>query len=467
MNIKLIVAVSNKNGIGKDNKIPWNSSKDIRFFRDVTQKAPRGKQNVVIMGSNTWKSIDLPFRPLKKRYNIVLSRNKKFDSHYVATSIEDALEHCKTLSNVHNIYFIGGKRVYDEGFSYCDELIITYVSGKYDCDTFFPRIPNNYEVDVSRIPPMVRDIDKFTGKDITLQTVIYKRTKKRHEEYQYLENINKILRTGEIRDDRTGVGVKSLFGLQMRFDISKSFPLLTTKRTYLKGIIHELLWFLRGETDTKLLRDKGVHIWDGNSSREFLDNLGFTEREEGDGGPIYGFNFRHFGGNYKDCHTDYTGEGVDQVKYVLDLIKNNPTSRRILINLWNPVVLEDMCLPPCHLLYQFFVSNGKLSCSMYQRSGDMGLGVPFNIASASLMTYIFAKLTDLKPGELIHTIGDAHIYTNHFEGLEKQIKREPRVFPVMTINPDKKYEKVEDFEYEDFKITGYDPHPRIKMEMAV
>ena len=465
--IKLIVAVSNKNGIGFENKIPWNSSKDILFFRDQTRKAPSGKQNVVIMGRNTWEGISFSFRPLKKRYNIVVSKSGKvYDAHAVCNNLMDAINTALALENVNNIFLIGGKRIYQEGFKFADEIIMTYVSGKYKCDTYFPLIPSTFRI--SKVLNKVDDIDKFTGKNIQLQTVIYEKNGETiHDEYQYLNLIHSVLSLKDIREDRTGVGIKSLFGVQMRYDISESFPLLTTKTTYLKGIIHELLWFLRGETDTKLLKEKGVHIWDGNSSREFLDNLGFHDRDEGDGGPIYGFNFRHFGAEYKDCYTDYTGKGKDQVKYVLDLIKNNPTSRRILINLWNPSVLEDMCLPPCHLLYQFYVSNGQLSCSMYQRSGDIGLGVPFNIASASLMTYIFARLTGLKPGTLVHTIGDAHIYTNHFDGLSRQVVRDPTPFPVMRINPDKTFEKVEDFEYEDFEIIGYNPHPRIKMEMAV
>ena len=264
--------------------------------------------------------------------------------------------------------------------------------------------------------------------------------------------------------DRTGV-VKSTFGIHI-FDISKHIPLLTTKKVFSRGIIEELLWFLRGETDNKTLQKKNVHIWDGNTSREFLDSLGHTDREEGDGGPIYGFNFRHYGAKYIDCHTDYTGKGYDQVKEIIRLIKEEPNSRRILINLWNPCVLNEAVLPPCHVLYQFRVYGDRLCCSMYQRSGDMGLGVPFNIASATLMTYIFAHLTGKKPWKLVHTIGDAHIYTNHEDALREQLKRKPYSFPLIHIK-DRGQKKVEDYDVKDFVISGYECHPRIKMDMAV
>jgi thymidylate synthase len=233
-----------------------------------------------------------------------------------------------------------------------------------------------------------------------------------------------------------------------------------------KGIVEELLWFLKGDTNIKNLIDKGVHIWDKNSDREFLDGIGLKDRKEYDGGPIYGFNFRHFGAKYIDCDTDYTGQGVDQVTEVLRLIREEPHSRRILINLWNPCELSNVCLPACHCMYQFYVEGEYLSCSMYQRSGDLGLGVPFNIASASLMTYIFARLTNKIPKELIHTIGDAHIYKNHVAAVEEQLKRDPTPFPRVNIKG-RGQTKVEDFTYDDFEVFGYEPHPSIKMDMAV
>lgn len=287
------------------------------------------------------------------------------------------------------------------------------------------------------------------------------------EEYQYLNQIKNIIETGHSANDRTNTGTKSIFGSQMRFNLqNNSFPLLTTKKMFMKGIVEELLWFLRGDTNSKNLESKGVSIWKGNSSREALDNLGFTDRQEGDCGPIYGFNFRHYGAEYKDCDTNYSNCGYDQVKEVLRLLREEPTSRRILINLWNPTSLKDTVLPACHVLYQFKIIGNKLSCSLYQRSGDVGLGVPFNIASASLLTIIFAKLSGLEPYELIHTIGDAHIYLDHEDGLKEQITRTPFQFPSLKII-DRNQCKVEDFCLEDFVISNYQCHEKIKLNMAV
>uniref|UniRef100_A0A2K5S5L3 Thymidylate synthase n=1 Tax=Cebus imitator TaxID=2715852 RepID=A0A2K5S5L3_CEBIM len=252
-----------------------------------------------------------------------------------------------------------------------------------------------------------------------------------HGELQYLGQIEHILRCGVRKDDRTGTGTLSVFGMQARYSLRDEFPLLTTKRVFWKGVLEELLWFIKGSTNAKELSSKGVKIWDANGSRDFLDSLGFSAREEGDLGPVYGFQWRHFGAEYRDMDSD----------------------------------LPLMALPPCHALCQFYVVNGELSCQLYQRSGDMGLGVPFNIASYALLTYMIAHITGLKPGDFVHTLGDAHIYLNHIEPLKIQLQREPRPFPKLKIL--RKVEKIDDFKAEDFKVEGYNPHPTIKMEMAV
>ncbi|KAK2497084.1 hypothetical protein MC885_013218 [Smutsia gigantea] len=270
-----------------------------------------------------------------------------------------------------------------------------------------------------------------------------------HGELQYLGQIEHILRCGFRKDDRTGTGTLSVFGMQARYSLRDEFPLLTTKR---------------GSTNANKLSSKGVKIWDANGSRDFLDSLGFSTREEGDLGPVYGFQWRHFGAEYKDKDTDYSGQGVDQLQKVIDTIKTNPDDRRIILCAWNPKDLPLMALPPCHALCQFYVVNGELSCQLYQRSGDMGLGVPFNIASYALLTYMIAHITGLKPGDFVHTLGDAHIYLNHIEPLRIQLQREPRPFPKLKIL--RKVEKIDDFKAEDFQIEGYNPHPTIKMEMA-
>lgn len=287
----------------------------------------------------------------------------------------------------------------------------------------------------------------------------------RHEEYQYLDLIRDILERGELRGDRTGVGTIGLFGCSMRFNLSETFPLLTTKRVFWRGVVEELLWFIKGDTNSNHLNEKGVSIWNANGSKEFLESRGLGHREQGDLGPVYGFQWRHFGAKYVDMHADYTGQGVDQLAECIHKIKNTPNDRRILLSAWNPADLSLMALPPCHMFCQFYVSNGKLSCLMYQRSCDMGLGVPFNIASYALLTCMIAQVCGLQPGEFVHMLGDTHVYTNHVEPLKTQLQREPRAFPKLKINPDKK--DIDSFTLEDFTLEGYEPHPNIKMEMAV
>lgn len=210
----------------------------------------------------------------------------------------------------------------------------------------------------------------------------------------------------------------------MRFDLRNDiFPLLTTKRVFWRAVLEELLWFIKGSTNAKELQDKNIHIWDGNSTREFLDKMGFHDREEGDLGPVYGFQWRHYGAEYKTCHDDYTGQGIDQLNEVINRIRNNPNDRRIIMSAWNVVDIPKMALPPCHCFVQFYVADGELSCQLYQRSADMGLGVPFNIASYALLTYMIAHVTGLKPGDFVHTLGDAHVYLNHIEPLKQQVNR--------------------------------------------
>ncbi|CAH2013581.1 unnamed protein product [Acanthoscelides obtectus] len=287
-----------------------------------------------------------------------------------------------------------------------------------------------------------------------------------HEEYQYLNHIKKILDNGVKRGDRTGVGTYSIFGAQMRYTLGdETFPLLTTKRVFWRGVVEELLWFIRGSTNAIELREKKVHIWDANSTREFLDSVGLEDREEGDLGPVYGFQWRHFGAEYKGMHTDYTNKGIDQLAHVINTIKTRPTDRRIIMCAWNPLDIPEMALPPCHCLCQFFVADDELSCQLYQRSADMGLGVPFNIASYALLTYMIAHVTGLKPGEFIHTLGDSHVYLNHEEALREQLKREPRPFPKLIIK--RKVDNIEDFKADDFELVGYNPHPKLSMPMAV
>ncbi|VDM42400.1 unnamed protein product [Toxocara canis] len=338
------------------------------------------------------------------------------------------------------------------------------------------------------------------------------------DELKYLRQIRQIIEEGDTVIDRTGVGTRSIFGLHSTYSLRNGvIPLLTTKRVYWKGVVEELLWFIRGDTDAKRLSVKNVKIWDANGSREFLDGRGFTDRPEGDLGPIYGFQWRHFGAEYRGTEADYSGEGVDQLSDVIQQIKNNPNSRRIILNAWNVKDLSQMALPPCHTLAQFAVRNGELSCQMYQRSGDMGLGVPFNLASYGLLTHMIAHVCGLKyisapafvsrsaylkrgklqckrslltlgsygyepgvgkpgfgaclerllseTGFLHHVLGDAHVYLNHIGALNQQLTRQPRPFP--TVRFEGKIEFIDDFTTESIILEGYRPMASIKMDMAV
>ena len=261
---------------------------------------------------------------------------------------------------------------------------------------------------------------------------------------QYLELCQRVLNEGTLKQDRTGTGTKSVFGHQMRFNLEEGFPVLTTKKLHLKSIIYELLWFLRGDTNVKYLQDHGVRIWN-----EWAD-------ENGELGPVYGHQWRSW--------PDYQGGHIDQIKLLVEQIKRNPDSRRHIVSAWNVAEVNNMALPPCHTLFQFYVADGRLSLQLYQRSADIFLGVPFNIASYSLLLMMMAQVTGLKAGDFVHTFGDAHIYLNHMEQVEEQLSREPRKLPTMRLNPDVK--SVFDFRFEDFTLEGYDPYPTIKAPMS-
>ncbi|KAJ9136516.1 Thymidylate synthase [Pleurostoma richardsiae] len=321
------------------------------------------------------------------------------------------------------------------------------------------------------------------------------RPSKRHEEYQYLDLVREILENGEHRPDRTGTGTYSMFApTPMKFSLNRDgmpiLPLLTTKRVFTRAIIAELLWFVEGNTSSLALSEKGVKIWDGNGSREFLDKVGLSHREVGDLGPVYGFQWRHFGAEYVDSKADYTGQGVDQLADVIHKLKTNPYDRRIIMSAWNPADLKKMALPPCHMFAQFYVSyprarrdlkgsgskdangeeetkpKGHLHCQLYQRSCDMGLGVPFNIASYALLTHMIARACDLVPGSLTHVMGDAHVYLDHVDALKTQLEREPRDFPELEIAREVGC-SIDGWAVEDFAIKGYDPHKTIAMKMSV
>lgn len=289
------------------------------------------------------------------------------------------------------------------------------------------------------------------------------------QEAGYLDLVKQILKTGDIREGRNGKTL-SLFGGRIEFDLKKGFPLLTTKKMYWKGIVEELLWFLRGSTDANELKVKGVHIWDGNTTREFLDSRGLTEYAEGECGPIYGFQWRCFGGDYPEHEN-----GVDQLEYVLKELHNNPHGRRAIISAWNPKQMSKMCLPPCHVLYNFFVSDRGLSCQLYCRSQDIMLGTPYNIASTALLTHIIAKVLHMQVDRVILVTGDTHIYEQHMDGAQEQISRTPYGFPELEITKDApdleasieaKLKWIESLTIDDFVVNGYQSHGTIRMMMV-
>ncbi|XP_023634383.1 bifunctional dihydrofolate reductase-thymidylate synthase 2 isoform X2 [Capsella rubella] len=498
---QVVVAATKEMGIGKDGKLPWNLPSDLKFFKDLTlTTSDSAKKNAVVMGRKTWESIPSKYRPLCGRLNIVLTRSSgsniaNTENVVTCSSIDSALDLLAAppySMSIDKVFVIGGGDILRESLNRprCEAIHLTEIDKSIDCDTFIPPIDTSaYQPWYSSFPicenglrysftTFVRVKSSSAGESFKeraeshalvdwkkFSSFLPKMIFDRHEELLYLNLVKEIISNGNLKNDRTGTGTFSKFGCQMKFNLRRNFPLLTTKRVFWRGVVEELLWFISGSTNAKVLQEKGIRIWDGNASRAYLDGIGLTEREEGDLGPVYGFQWRHFGAKYTDMHADYTGQGFDQLLDVINKIKNNPDDRRIIMSAWNPPDLKLMALPPCHMFAQFYVANGELSCQMYQRSADMGLGVPFNIASYSLLTCILAHVCDLVPGDFIHVIGDAHVYKNHVRPLQEQLENPPKPFPVLKINPEKKH--IDSFVADDFELIGYDPHKKIDMQMAV
>jgi len=456
--ISVIVSCDLNNGIGFQGKIPWEVKEDMKFFRDLTI----GKgNNAVIMGKNTWLS--LPNKPLKSRKNIVVSKtlvvSKILESDAsVVQDLTSAIAFAKKMK-VSQIFIIGGVEIYKEAIekNFCNAVYVSRLNRVYKCDKYFLKLPYDYEC--------IGTNSYTTENDLTVTNCLF--SKKNQEEMQYLDLIRDILKNGTVRSNRTGVDTISLFGKSLSFSLKdNNFPLLTTKKVFTRGIIEELLWFISGDTDANNLKRKGVNIWEGNSSREFLDKSGLTDYPEGTCGPIYGFQWRHFGAEYVSSDTDYTDQGVDQVYSLIDTIKKDPNSRRLIISSWNPPQLDQMVLPPCHYCMQFYVNCGYLECQVNMRSCDVGLGLPFNIASYALLTIMIAHCTDLLPGKLIMILGDTHIYSNHVDKLKLQLERIPFQFPKLVIPSNcNKFRNIDDFGVDDFVISDYNCYESIKMDM--
>lgn len=479
----LITAFTKKGrGIGFQNKLPWQNPKynlprgipeDFKYFQDVTtlSSVPELK-NSVIMGRRTFESMEC--RPLKNRINFVLTSQQNYcksGNIIVCSSLNHAINH-PAYQGCDKAFIIGGSSLYREAMDHelCDRVYVTEVDKEFEYDTTFPEIKDNFALEDEKL------LLSRTGINLNFKT--YKNMYDiQSDENQYLTLVKDIMERGEVKTGRNG-DVVSLFGPQHIFDLQKGFPLLTTKRMFFSGIIKELLFFLRGETDAKILDSDGVKIWNGNTTREFLDDRGLTHYKEGDMGPMYGWNWRHFGTSYSGCDADYTDRGYDQLKYLIDDLINNPSSRRLLLTTYDPSKVSESVLAPCHgITIQFYVREGKfLDCKMYQRSVDVALGYPFNIASYALLVHILCHVTGYQPGKLVMTLGDTHIYKQHIDKVKNQLDRVPYQFPQLHIS--KTMENVntkdiasilkfiEELKPDDFEINGYKYYPGIKMDMV-
>lgn len=458
----VIVAIDKNNGFAKDGTIPWVNRSDMAFFRETT--LGRGK-NIVIMGRTTYESIPLEHRPLKGRHCLVVSSTWKQEQHpevTVCSSLTDALATVgAAMRNYEEVFIAGGERLYREAvtdFNYlCRKIYVTKLKSEYDCDLFFP-FDKVKDYPLFQDPAKMRDFNRYVfAPNIT------------HGEYQYLELLTHVKDHGDPKPDRTGVGTRSIFGAQIKFDISERIPVITTRKINYEGAIKELLFFVSGKTDTTILTDQNVNIWKENTSREFLDGRGLGSYAVGDMGPGYPFQLRHWGAEYKGAHKDYSEQGIDQLQKVIQGIRDEPHSRRHVISYWNVGQLDEMALPPCHVLIQFYVSSDRkyLDCQVYQRSMDLFLGGPWNFAFYSMLTYMVAHVTGLLPRNYIHVIGDAHIYSNHIDQVSKQVNRTPRPFPRLTFNNSTHLQEIDDFDFSNFDVHNYSSWPVITAQMAV
>ena len=472
---QIVAALCKNRGIGYKNSLPWpNINADLKHFKIITSQ----DNSRVIMGKNTWES--LPKKPLPKRTNVVITRTPKIKNALAVNTFKDSLGDC-------NNFVIGGEQLYktalnDYGLN-CTKIHLTEIDKEFKADTFFPKIPGYFKVTNTK-----KEYDE--DNNINLKFKTYENMADlESEEYQYLECMKDILTNGEYYMDRTKTGVISKFDKNLNFTINTlnpdddpinhkyKIPMLTTKKMFSRGIIEELLWFLRGGVDAKWLQDKNVHIWDGNTSREFLDNSGLNYYDVGEIGPGYGHQWVNWGGNWrenKNINNLIKGtNGINQIKNIIETLKYNPESRRMILTAWNVQDISKMALPPCHMTYIFKVSNHndkhkKVNCKVLLRSNDMFLGNPFNILSASFLTILIARAANMIPGNVALSICDAHIYSDNVEQVKKQIERVPLKFPTMKLSKDiASWEDMLELTSSDFKIENYYSWSRLNAKMAV
>lgn len=435
--INIIAAIDENNLIGVNNQIPWYSSDDLKHFRKKTIN------NIVIMGRNTFESIN---KELPNRINCVIT-SKKIHNIQTFTNLKEALIFYKSFNK--KIFIIGGSKLYEEALNL---PCIKYL--------YLTNIKSNIKVDENNNNVYFPNYNKNNFKLIKSKDIFFKYENVNNGEQQYLDLLNETLLNGNYRQTRNSK-TYSIFGKILEFNLENQFPILTTKKVYWKGIVEELLFFIKGDTNTNKLSEKGIKIWEENTNNDFLKKRKLNY-DEGDMGPMYGFQLRHYGEDYKGMDNEY--KGFDQLYECIKILKNDPTSRRIIMTTYNPIDVEKSVLPPCHgISIQFYVNDNKLYCMMHQRSADLFLGLPFNISSYSLLTYIIAKHTGLETGKLIITLGDAHIYDNHIDAVKEQLKRIPISFPKLEIN---KKNSIYDYIFEDFKLVNYNCDKLIRAKMV-
>lgn len=448
--INIIVAFSTKNfGIGFKNDLPWNIPEDLRRFKKITLNAQ------ILMGYKTWLS--LPIRPLPDRTNIVLSHEYISLEGATVISYDELDDFIENLKG--DLFVIGGASLYKKFVGVADRIYATLIEKEFECDAFFP---------INRLGEYEIESCESCEQEFKIHYVTYRKIERKHEEYAYLDLLREIMEKGSERPDRTGTGTKSLFAPNpLRFDISKTIPVFTTKRVAFKTIVKELLWFLKGKTDSKILEAENIYIWKGNTTCEFLKGRNLSYRE-GDIGSMYGWIWRHIGAEYKGCDVDYTGQGIDQIANLISGLREDPYGRRHLLTTYCPIYNDEGVLLPCHgLVTQFYVNKGRLSCHVYNRSQDMLLGQPFNITSYAVLTYIVARKTELQPDMLILSMGDAHIYKNHYEQVQTQLERTPLPFPKLTVSQAIIDKSIDNLTIDDFSLDAYLHHPAIIGKMAI
>jgi thymidylate synthase/dihydrofolate reductase len=494
LRVSIIFASGENNILGINNDLYVSIRKDLQYFRSITTDSHNKYPNIIVMGYTTWKSLP---KELPNRKNIIISNNHYKELHddnqEVYHSYEEFIERYKTKENYGRIFIIGGSTLYQyvmENYeNSIDYIYQTFIHDVYPKPALFQKHKDKFSIYDFKLAHRVQhkgtfikmelpeceeisegrifniETNEYENKQVHYTHIVYshKSLELNRDELQYLQLMKHIQNEGMYTISRNSV-VYSSFGHRMEFNLqNNTIPILTTKRVPWKTVLRELLWFLSGSTNNQDLIDKKVMIWNQNASKEFLESQGL-DYEENDLGPVYGFQWRHFGAHYKDCHTNYDNQGKDQLQWLINEIKTNPNSRRLLLNSWNASDIDKMALPPCHVMVQFYINTEEntMDAQLYQRSGDMFLGVPFNITSYALLMFILGKLTGYSPKRLIHIIGDAHIYDCHNGAVQEQLNRVPMKFPKISIRD---IEDIDSIQESDIQINDYNHFPTIKAPM--